>query len=260
MLNNRASWPTGSKNRKQGEFVEIDKNSRVPVYVQVMNMFIRQIEEGNLAEKEKLPTERELCQLYGISRSTVRQVFHELEKDGYVTIIKGRGAFVSQARLHQEMSGFYSFTQDMKKLGKTISTILIDFSQVPCDERISKKMKCKPGENILRFTRVRYADQDPMLIVKTHLLGTRFKNFDHRRLISESLYDMLGNTYNVVFSKGRETLQSVIARGDEASLLEIPPGAPCMKIDRYTYEKDSIIEYAVAIARGDKFQYNIDLR
>ena len=240
--------------------VEIDKNSRIPAYVQMMDLLIAQREDGALCEGAKLPSERELCDIYAVSRATVRQAMQELEKDGYVNIYKGRGSYVATKRLKQEMSGFYGFTESMKALGKTISTHLVDFSQVKCDERLARKMQCAIGTDIFRFTRVRYADNEPMLIVTTNLPSARFPHFDPARLITGSLYSMMTETYNVTFTKARETLQSVRVRSNEVALLQVEPDAPCMKIDRYTFEKDSIIEYAVGIARGDKFQYHVELR
>jgi len=68
------------------------------------------------------------------------------------------------------------------------------------------------------------------------------------------------DTYSVIFTEVKETLQSVRVRDDEAELLHIEPGAPCMKIDRFSFEKDTLIEYAIGIARGDRFKYNVTLR
>jgi GntR family transcriptional regulator len=148
----------------------------------------------------------------------------------------------------------------MKQLGKTISTKLVDFERLQCDERIAKKMQCAVGTEIFRFTRVRYADNEPMLIVTTHLPCGRFPGFDATTLTTGSLYTMMTTTHNVTFSKVRETLQSVRVRKGEDTLLQIEHDAPCMKIDRYSFEKDALIEYAVGIARGDKFEYNVELR
>ena len=239
--------------------MEINKNSRIPAYVQMMDSLIAQMEDGSLSEEEKLPSERELCDIYAVSRTTVRQAMQELERDGYVHIYKGRGTYVAARRLNQEMSGLYSFTESMKQLGKTISTQLINFEQIKCDERIARKMQCPVGTEIYRFTRVRYADKDPVLIVTTHLPCNRFPNFDAEHLRTGSLYTMLTDSYKVAFSKARETLQSVRVRPAEVALLQVEPGAPCMKIDRYTFEKDALVEYAVGIARGDKFAYNVEL-
>jgi len=154
----------------------------------------------------------------------------------------------------------YGFTEYMKSLGKTISTKLIEFSKTQCDERIARKMKCAAGTNIYRFKRMRYADNEPMLVTTTHIPCERFPDFDSERLVTGSLYAIMTDTYNVTFTEAKETLQSVSIRKDEVELLQVDLGAPCMKIDRYTYERDSIIEYGFGIARGDKFEYNVTLR
>jgi len=238
----------------------IDKKSRIPVYVQVMDSIIAKIEDGVLREEMKLPSERELCLSYDVSRTTVRQAISELERDGYVETYKGRGTYVTTKRFNQDMSSLYGYTESMKQLGKTISTKLVDFDRVKCNERIAHKMQCAEGTDILYFTRVRYADKEPMMVVTTHLLSERFPDFDSKRLVNESLYAMLTDVYNVVFTGARETLRSVRVRNDMTELLQVEKNAPCMRIDRYTYEKDTIFEYAVGIARGDKFEYNITLR
>ena len=240
--------------------MQIDKNSRIPAYVQVMDALIAQMEDGTLAEEAKLPSERELCDIFAVSRTTIRQAMGALESDGYVHIYKGRGTFVAAKRLNQEMSGLYSFTESMKRLSKMISTKLVAFEQIKCDERIARKMQCPIGTELFRFTRVRYADNEPMLIVTTHLPCKRFPNFSEEGLLTGSLYAIMRETYHVNFTKANETLQSVCVRADEAELLQVESDAPCMKIDRYTYEKETLIEYAVGIARGDKFEYNVELR
>ncbi|MCL2400949.1 MAG: GntR family transcriptional regulator [Defluviitaleaceae bacterium] len=238
---------------------QIDKGSRIPAYVQMMNALIKQIQNGTFNQEDQLPSERELCAIYGVSRSTVRQAIQEMENDGYVNTYKGKGTFVASNRLSQEMSGLYSFTEYMKKSGKTISTKLVNFTKIKCDERISQKMKCDVGVDIIRFTRVRYVDQEPVIIVTTNLLQERFPDFKGELLSANSLYTMMSDSYNVIFSKVKETLQSVPARKNESALLQLKLNAPCMKIDRYTYENDTIIEYGVGIARGDKYQYNVEL-
>jgi len=240
--------------------VEIDKKSRISVYVQVMDSIIAQMEDGIWVEGMKLPSERELCSIYDVSRTTVRQAVKELEKDGYVHTYKGRGTYVASKRFNQDMSCLYGFTESMKQLGKTISTKLVDFTRTRCDERIARKMQCAEGTEVYRFTRVRYADNEPMMIVTTHLPCERFPGFDARRLVTESMYAMMTDSYNVTFSEARETLRAVRVRADEMALLQVEHNAPCMRIDRYTFEKGTLIEYAIGIARGDKFEYNITLR
>jgi len=240
--------------------MKIDKKSRIPVYVQVMDLIIAKIEDGILREEMKLPSERELCNLYDVSRTTIRQAMSELERDGYINTYKGRGSFVAEKRFNQDMSALRGLTESMKQLGKTISTTVIDSARIKCDQRMAQKMQCAVGAEIYRFTRVRYADNEPVMVVTTHMPCARFPNFDAMRLSTESLYEIMVGVYGVTFTEARETLRSVRVRGDAIDLLKVEQSAPCMRINRFTYEKDMLIEYGVGIARGDKFEYNIKLR
>ena len=227
--------------------------------MQIIDDLVAKIENDTLLAETRLPSEKELGVLYAVSRTTVRQALHALESDGYVHIYKGRGTFVAAKRLNQEMSGLYGFTESMKRLGKTVSTKLVDFEQIQCDERIARKMQCPVETALFRFTRVRYADNEPMLIVTTHLPCSRFPGLNADDLAARSLYAIMRDVHHVNFTKANETLQSVRVRHGEAMLLQVEADAPCMKIARHTYEKESLIEYAVGIARGDKFQYNVEL-
>ncbi len=96
--------------------MKIDKTSRMPLYYQLMDIIIDMIDSGELVEDDQLPSERELCEIYDISRSTVRQAIQELEKEGYIYRVHGKGTFVSKEKFRQELLEFYSFTEEMKKL------------------------------------------------------------------------------------------------------------------------------------------------
>lgn len=69
----------------------IAKDNRTPLYYQLMDIIVEQIETGNLQEHDKLPSERELCEIHDVSRTTVRQTMQELEKEGYIykNMVKG---------------------------------------------------------------------------------------------------------------------------------------------------------------------------
>ena len=86
----------------------IDKNSRTPLYLQLMNILIDKI-ENKLEEDAQIPSEREICEVYDVSRTTVRQAMDELENERYIYKIHGKGTFVSPKRMNQDLSAFYSF-------------------------------------------------------------------------------------------------------------------------------------------------------
>ncbi len=247
--------------RYKGEKMKkIDKSSRIPLYYQLMNIIVEMIEEGNLQEDDKLPSERELCEKYDVSRSTVRQAIQELEKEGYIYRVHGKGTFVSPERFKQDLLEFYSFTEEMKKLGKTPSSRVLDFKVAKCDEKLARKMKLNVKDNIYVFTRLRLADGEPMMVETSYVPYNRFPDLTRDELEKHAMYDIFTDKYNAEFTCAEETFQPVLTREDEAKLLNYFVGMPSMMIERLTYENGNVIEYTKGIARGDRFKYHVVLK
>ncbi|MCT4565840.1 MAG: GntR family transcriptional regulator [Maledivibacter sp.] len=238
---------------------KIDKSSRIALYYQLMDIIIEDIETGKLKENDKLLSERELCDQYDISRATVRQAIQELEKDDYVYKLHGKGTFVSPKRFQQNLLKFYSFTEEMKKKGKKPSSVVIDFKIVCVDEKIAKKINLNEGDMLYEFTRLRLADQTPMMLETTYVPYDRFPGIKRFDLENEPMYDIFTKRFNAVFTRAEETFHVALIRDNEAELLKIPKDAPSLLIERITYENDSIIEYTKSVARGDKFKYYVVL-
>ncbi|SHK07818.1 GntR family transcriptional regulator [Paramaledivibacter caminithermalis] len=238
---------------------KIKKGDRVPLYYQLMDIIIEDIESGKYKENDKLPSERELCEIYDISRATVRQTIRELEKEGYIYKQHGKGTFVSPERFKQDLLKFYSFTEEMKKIGKIPSSKVLDFEIIQSDEKIAVKMEIGIGEKIYKFTRLRLADGKPIMLETSYIPYNRFEGISRNDLEEEAMYDIFTKRYNTVFTKAEESFQPVSTREDEAVLLKNQPGSPSMMIERITYEGDKIIEYTVGIARGDRFKYRVVL-
>lgn len=237
----------------------IDKNSRIPLYYQLMEIIIGEIESGKLREHDQLLSERELCEKYEISRATVRQAIQELEKEGYLYKKHGKGTFVSPKKVKQDLVRFYSFTEEMKKLGITPSSKVIDFVILESDIQIAKKMNLSEGEKVYKFIRLRMGDGQPMMLETTYLPYQRFPGITQADLEQKPLYDILSERFNVVFTKAEESFQPVNTRKNEAKLLDYGEHLASMMIERITYDKLGIIEYTKGIARGDRFKYRVIL-
>jgi len=238
----------------------IDKNSKLPLYYQLSDLIKEKIETGEWPEHHKLPPERELCQMYGVSRATVRQAMQELEVNGYIYKEHGRGTFVKPLKIRQDLLRFYSFTEEMKKLGKVPSSRVIDFCVEKCSEKVAKKMELQPGENVYKFTRLRLADEEPMMLETTYVLYEPFPGITREKLENTPLYNVLTQEFGVSFTMAEERFVPVLTRENEAELLQNLPRSPSMMIERLTYNHNRIVEYTVGIARGDKFEYRVVLK
>ncbi|MCR2044438.1 GntR family transcriptional regulator [Anaerosalibacter massiliensis] len=238
---------------------KVNKKSRIPLYYQLMDIIVEMIEIENLKEDDKLPSERELCEQYDVSRSTVRQAIQELEKEGYIYREHGKGTFVSPKKLKQDLLGFYSFTEEMKKMGKKPKSKVLNFKVIKCNEKIAKKMKLEIGDKVYEFTRLRLADNEPMMLETSYVPCNRFPDLTKKELQEKPMYDIFTGKYDASFTRAEEIFQSVLTRSFEAELLEYSEDFPSMMIERITYEKDVIIEYTKGIARGDRFKFHVIL-
>ncbi|MDO5039483.1 GntR family transcriptional regulator [Clostridium sp.] len=236
----------------------IDKSSKIPLYLQLMDILIDKINKG-LKENDRLLSEREICDIYDVSRTTVRQALDELERDGYIYKLHGKGTFVAPKRVNQDLVSFYSFTNEMKKIGKEPSSQIINFEIVEAGEKISNKFNIKAEELLYKLVRVRKADNVPMMYEVTYLPFERFYELSKEKLEGKAMYDVLKEEYNANLTFAEEYFEPILTNKLESIYLEIHEGAPSLKIERYTYESKRLIEYTVSIVRGDKFKYRVQL-
>lgn len=238
--------------------MQIDKLSRIPLYCQLMDILIHDI-QTTMKEEDQLPSEREICERYNVSRATVRQAMQEMEQEGYIYRSHGKGTFVAPQRVNQELLRFYSFTEEMKKIGKSPSSKVLDFEVVACEKKISKKLEISENAKVYKILRLRLADNKPMMIETTYLPYERFPDMKREELEGMAMYDIFAQKYAVKITSAKEKFQPVVTNGEEAKYLKVGKEIPSLKIERYTYENDQIIEYTRSIARGDKFEYCITL-
>lgn len=237
----------------------IDKNSTIPLYVQLMNILIEKI-ENTMEENDKLDSEREICKKYGVSRTTVREALDELEKKKYIYKVQGKGNFISPKVVEQDLIKVSSFTEEMKKHGKNPASKLLSFEITEANDRIAEKLNMEENELVFKISRIRIADEIPMIYEITYLPYERFKELTKDMIKKSPLYEILKDTFNTNITSAEEVIEAVLINKLESIYLEIPQGQAGLKFERIAYEQNEIIEYTITIARGDKYRYRVCLR
>lgn len=238
----------------------IDKDSPISYYYQLKEIIIKNIENKEYNENNKLPTEKELCRKYNISRSTVRTALSSLENEDYIYKIQGKGSFVSPKKYQQDLLQFYSFTEEMKKNGKEPSSIVLNFKITNSTNKIAKELEVSDNDKIYQFTRLRLADDEPMMIETSFLPFNLFPNLTKIELEKDPLYSILMEKYDIKFTKAEEKFKATLLRKNEADYLDYIEGGPGILLERTTYNSShGIIEYTKSVARGDKFEFRVIL-
>src|SRR5699024_2780890 len=199
----------------------LQKNDRLPLYYQLMDIIVGQMDSGELKEHDRLPSERELCELYDVSRTTVRQTMQELEKSKLIYKIHGKGTFVSSRVIDQSLVSFYSFTDEMKKLGKDPTSQILAFNTIQADAHIAGQMRIEENEMIYQLIRLRLADGEPMMFETSYLPTERFPQLKKQDVTEVPLYQLFNEKYQVTISKAKERFKAIKTEKEVADKLQI---------------------------------------
>lgn len=231
-----------------------------PLYLKLSDTLAEKIMDGTLPEGTLLPSERELCQTHGISRTTVRQALQDLSQKGYIKAIHGKGTVVVRPQIRQELRSIYSFDEDMRRLGKHPETQIMDFVEIVPTGNIATTMGLPAGEAVYRIMRLRLANDEPMLLETNYLPCSRFPEFSRQMLEHQSLYRVLTNQYSLNIDIAEETFEPVLLRPLEAQVLGTGQGALGMLIERISYEDGKVVEISKSVSPASKFKHHVVLR
>ena len=215
------------------------------LYLKLSDMLAEQIMDGTLPEGTLLPSERELCQVHGISRTTVRQALQDLNQKGYSKTIHGKGTVVVRPQIRQELRSIYSFDQDMRRLGKHPETQIMDFVEIVPAGTIASMMQLPLGESVYRIMRLRLANNEPMLLETNYLPCSRFPGFTR---------------YSLNIDIAEETFEPILLRPMEAQMLHTVQGALGMLVERISYEGGKVVEISKSVSPASKFKHHVVLR
>lgn len=232
-----------------------------PLYLQLVDELEVKIRES-MVPNEKLFSERELTQLYGVSRITVRLALQELEKRGLVYKKHGKGTYVSEIMEPAvDLSQVYSFTEQMKTMGKVPKTTILSFQEIEATEYIAQQLMLDIGESVYELERLRLADGIPMMLERTYMPAALFEGLTSEELQKRALYEIFSDQYGQVIRLAVEEFYASIALDNEAKLLGVRGNSPVLHLLRKTYnDKNRIIEYTFSIARADQFRYRMTHR
>jgi len=238
---------------------KIDKNSAVPLYYQLKEFIQNEIESGNYNIGDKLPTEKEFCEKFDLSRITVRNALKDLENKGLVIRKRSHGTFVSMPQLIQGPKDLKSFTEDIKSLGFEPSTEEISREVLDAKGIIANSLRLRNSEKVISLKRLRLANNEPMGIQETFLPFDKFKKILEEKKI-ESLYNWMNEELNIEVKYAIETYRAVTLDNVEAKLLKVSKESPAFYVERCGYDNDrNPIEFVKSLMRADKYQISINL-
>jgi GntR family transcriptional regulator len=238
----------------------IDRMSPLPFYYQLKQILLTELRDRKLPPGARLPGDHELCETYDVSRTVVRQALTELETEGVIERIKGRGTFVAQhktgERLVQSLTGLF---EDVEARGSHLRSDVRRLEVVPADEQVAQGLDLELGASVIVLERLRYVDEEPWVLVTTHLPYQIAPGLLSEDLENQSLYGLLEQKYGVQLRYGQRTVEASVAGAALARSLGISPGDPVLVLRSIVYGNQRPVEMFVAYHRGDRSRFEVSL-
>ena len=240
----------------------INPDSATPLYVQIKDHILTNIQAGDYPVAKRIPSERKLAQEYNVSRLTVSKAIQELVREGYLVAHVGKGTFVSDGTIDAQLDTLMSFTEEMAQRGQHTYSRVLHCALVPASELIADQLEVARGTEIIELHRVRMTDNKPVALEKSNILAALCPDILERfDFTHESLYQVLRMTYDVHMTYGEQTMEARPAGAEVAAVLNITPESPVLHITRVTYtDEDRPFEYVRSAYRGDRYKFRAVLR
>ncbi|WP_294904417.1 GntR family transcriptional regulator [Tatumella sp. UBA2305] len=235
-----------------------NENSSHPMYEQVYEYLYSKIINGEYEQNQKIPSESQLMEIFGVSRITIRQGLSKLQSAGMIYKSHGRGAFVSPPVVSQDLqNSLQGFSTSMRKMGHESHSRLLSFRNIKASDSISKNLRVEPGSDVIEIKRLRFLNKEPVSIDVTYILqelGERLRNIDFE---TQDIFHALEEKLYISLGYADLKISSQLANSECGSLLNIEEGSPVLMIERIVNTASGKpIEYENLYYRGDSFQFN----
>jgi GntR family transcriptional regulator len=244
------------------ELFKVDRHSKLPLYDQIERNLRALIESGKLKTGEAVPSEFELAQLYGVSRLTVRKALDELVRQHWLSKRHGVGTFVTKPSVTAIAPSKLSFTNQILAIGKKPSSQLIDSGVKTPYPEVINALQLSQEDQVFFLTRVRYADDVPILLETAYISLARFPGLvSAEGLAQSSLYNYLSESYGVRVTRLNQTLQPVQLTEEQAGHLQTKPGTPSIRSICVSFSSGGDpVEYSVSVSNGDHSEFYFTFR
>lgn len=243
------------------EVQKLDKTVPIPLYFQLKQILINAIKNGDYHVDSMIPTEKELSNMFGISRTTVRQAITEMVREGWLYRIASKGTFVARLKIKQDfIKRLETFNEQIARTGCKPSTELLEMKICEMPKSVRSVFDLHDEGQFIYIYRRRFADDTPIVTVETYLPLDQCAFVVGHDFSRESLYKVLASNDRTRICRVTRILEAVGANSRDMETLGLQRGKPVQLSSTIGYNRaDEPIEYSIARYRGDRNRFEVDI-
>lgn len=236
----------------------------IPKYMYVKLSLINKLKSGELAEEDRLPTEKNLCDSYNCSRLTVRKALDELMQEGYIYKVQGRGTYVkNRTPQKQNLQGISSCSLLIQSQNMIPSKKILRKEIVPADSFLAEKLNINVQDPVLIYERVYCGNGVPVIYSKSFFNVSLLPDIDQYDLQNLSIISLIAEKYHLEIQCLNRELRAVVSDADTAALLSIPENFPLLQVTDVKgicfQNRDVPVEYYNFLYVTERIRYSPEL-
>lgn len=241
----------------------MDKNdfTKSPYYIQIRDVIYNKIISGEYKAGDKLPSEDNLAEFFGVSRMTVCKALTMLINNDYLDRVQGKGTFVSKLRKEGSKLDVAGFSDSMISKGFKVNTqVFLKELEIPTKE-IVRKLNIPFTQKVLHLKRLRVVNDEPIVVQDSYLNIKLCEELIDIDFETNPLYESIRNICKKDIVRASDIIEAISAEGEISKLLDIKVGVPVLLTKRTAYiENDIPIEFTYSWYRSDQYVLEVDYK
>ncbi|NER80939.1 MAG: phosphonate metabolism transcriptional regulator PhnF [Leptolyngbya sp. SIO1D8] len=231
----------------------------LPIYLQIASELRQNIQESVFKIGDRLPTETELSERFGVNRHTLRRAMEVLRQEGLVGVERGRGTFVMSAPIEVPIGKRVRFNEALKAQSLKPQWQVLRQVELKADAKLSKHLEIPLGDAVWLFERLSLADDIPISISSSYFPMCRFPGLPTHCQTYRSVSTLLQNEYGFDHIRLRTRISARVARSRDARLLRMSATSPILLSESINVNQEGhVIEYGVTRFRSDRMELVIE--
>ncbi|MGI6110145.1 MAG: GntR family transcriptional regulator [Eubacteriaceae bacterium] len=222
----------------------------------------RKIENGTYKPNDRLPMEKEMCETYGVSKITVKRAMDSLVAKGLILKRRGAGSFVQDINIDDLSNAFNSmssqvagFTEDYRKTGKKITSIVHIFEVIVPPENVAKQLRIEPESFTYHILRTRLLDGVPAATEDMYMPIDIIPGLKMEHLES-SIYRYIREDLGHRVYSAHRTLRAKMPTEEYKKYLQLADNVPLFEVEQVGFLDDGRrFEYSISEHPGDKYEF-----
>lgn len=234
---------------------------KYPYYLQIREFIYNKIVSGEYKAGEKIPSEEELAEMFGVSRMTVTKALTELVNKEYLIREQGRGTFVSKVRKEGTQLDIIGFNDSMVKKGFNVGNVVFESKLILPPKDIAAKLNIPITQKVLYLKRLREINENPIVLQESYVNVELCPEIIDIDFAKDSLYSVIRKHYEEGITRAKDTIEAISADEETSKLLNTDVGFPILLSKRLAFIKNDIpIEYSNSLYRSDQYVIEIEYK